>query len=376
MLKSPYLNIILFVVTLLTTTLAGAEWIYGKSFFFQSDMMGLEEFKQGLWFSIPFLGFLTTHEFGHYFMAKIRKIDVTLPYYIPGWFVVLTSIGTFGAFIKIKEKINSRNDYFDIGIAGPLAGFVVAVFVLACGFYYLPTDEYIYTIHPEYNNFQGNYRAFLDSYQTNGEIITLGKSLIYNFLESNLADPSLLPHKFELTHYPLILAGFLGLLFTALNLLPIGQLDGGHILFALIGKNAFDIVSPVFLVLLVSYSGLGMFKLTDFTMAYSEEQGMLLLQFLFFVYFNYLCFSRIFDKKLNGLILALAVILIQLTFSKFAPQISGYSGFLAFGFLIGRVLGVYHPDTEDDKPLGLTRKILGWLAILIFIICFSPNPIN
>lgn len=376
MLKTPYINIILFVVTLLTTTLAGAEWIYGKSFFFQSEIMGLEEFKRGFWFSIPFLGFLTTHEFGHYFMAKIRKIDVTLPYYIPGWFVVLTSIGTFGAFIKIKEKINSKNDYFDIGIAGPLAGFVVAVVVLACGFYYLPTDEYIYTIHPEYKNFQGNYRAFLDTYQTNGEIITLGKSLIYNFLESNLADPSLLPHKFELTHYPLILAGFLGLLFTALNLLPIGQLDGGHILFALIGKNAFDIVSPVFLVLLVSYSGLGMFKMTDFTMAYSEEQGMLLMQFLFFVYFNYLCFSRIFDKKLNGLILALAVILIQLTFSKFAPQISGYSGFLAFGFLIGRVLGVYHPETVDNIPLGITRKILGWLAILIFIICFSPNPIN
>ncbi|MCF8325016.1 MAG: site-2 protease family protein [Leadbetterella sp.] len=376
MLKSPYLNIILFLVTIITTTLAGAEWIYGKSFFFQSDMMGLAEFKEGLWFSLPFLGFLTTHEFGHYFMAKIRKIGVTLPYYIPGWFVVLTSIGTFGAFIKIKDKINSKNDYFDIGIAGPLAGFVVAVVVLACGFYYLPPDEYIYTIHPEYKNFQGNYRPFLDTYQTNGEIITLGKSLIYNFLESNLANPSLIPHKFELTHYPLILAGFLGLLFTALNLLPIGQLDGGHILFALIGKKAFDVVSPVFLVLLVSYSGLGMFKLTDFTMAYSEEQGMLLLQFLFFVYFNYLCFSKIFYKKLNSLILALVVILFQLTFSKYVPQISGYSGFLAFGFLIGRVLGVYHPETIDTKPLGITRKILGWLAIFIFFICFSPNPIN
>jgi hypothetical protein len=111
-------------------------------------------------------------------------------------------------------------------------------------------------------------------------------------------------------------------------------------------------------------------------MAYSEEQGTLLLQFLFFVYFNYLCFSRIFERKINGLILALAVILIQLAFSIYAPQVSGYSGFLAFGFLIGRVLGVYHPETEDNKPIGLTRKILGWLAILIFIICFSPNPIN
>jgi membrane-associated protease RseP (regulator of RpoE activity) len=376
MFKSPYLNILLFVVTFITTTFAGSEWIFGRSFFFQSEIMGLQEFKRGLWFSVPFLGFLTTHEFGHYFMAKIRKIEVTLPYYIPGWFVILTSIGTFGAFIKIKERINSKNDFFDIGIAGPLAGFVVAVVVLACGFYFLPTDEYIYTIHPEYKNFQGNYRLFLDNYQTSGEIITLGKSLIYSYLENTFADPSLIPHKYETTHYPLILAGFLGLLFTALNLLPIGQLDGGHILFALIGKKAFDIVSPTFLVILVSYSGLGMFRIDDFILAYSEEQGVLLLQFLFFVYFNYLCFSRIFEKRINGLILALVVILGQLILTKYFPQITGYSGFLAFGFLIGRILGVYHPETTDEKPLGLIRKILGWLAIFIFIICFSPNPIN
>jgi membrane-associated protease RseP (regulator of RpoE activity) len=376
MLKSPYIQILLFIATLFTTTLAGAEWIFGKSFFFQSDIMGWAEFKRGLWFSIPFLGFLTTHEFGHYFMAKIRKIKVSLPYYIPGWFVVLTSIGTFGAFIKIKEQVNSKNDYFDIGVAGPLAGFVIAAAVLACGFYYLPSDDYIYGIHPEYKNFQGNYRAFLDNYATNGEIITLGKSLLYIFFERVFADPTLIPHPYELTHYPLILAGFLGLLFTALNLLPIGQLDGGHILFALIGKRAFDVVSPVFLILLVSYSGLGMFKLSDFGMAYAENQSTLLLQFAFFVYFNYLCFSRIFENKVNNWIITLAVILTQFLLSKILPSLSGYSGFLAFGFLIGRILGVYHPTTIDTKPLGKTRVILGWLAILIFILCFSPNPIN
>ena len=376
MLKPPYIQILLFIVTLITTTLAGAEWIFGSSFYFDHKIMGWNQFLQGFWFSIPFLGFLTTHEFGHYFMAKIRKIEVTLPYYIPGWFMVLTSIGTFGAFIKIKERIKSKNDYFDIGIAGPLAGFVVALIVLVCGFYYLPTDEYIYNIHPNYRSFNGNYRQLLDTFPVNGEVITLGKSLIYNFLEKALANPALIPHKYEVTHYPLLLAGFLGLLFTSLNLLPIGQLDGGHILFALIGKKAFDIVSPAFLVLLVSYSGLGMFNIAQFRMVYTEEQGTLLLQFLLFVYFNYLCFSRIFDKKINNLILTLAVILGQLLLSKYLPNVTGYSGFLAFGFLIGRVLGVYHPDTEDSKPLGMTRKILGWLAIFIFIICFSPNPIN
>ncbi len=66
----------------------------------------------------------------------------------------------------------------------------------------------------------------------------------------------------------------------------------------------------------------------------------------------------------------------QLLFSEFLPEFNGYSGFLAFGFLIGRFLGVYHPETEDIKPLGKWRTFFGWVAILIFILCFSPNPIN
>ena len=171
-------------------------------------------------------------------------------------------------------------------------------------------------------------------------------------------------------------AGFLGLLFTALNLLPIGQLDGGHIMFSLIGKKAFDIVSPVFLVVLVAYSGLGLFSLNEFSAAYTDQQYELILKFLFFVYFNYLSFSRIFKSKASNWILALSVVLLQFLITKYSPQTVGYSGFLAFGFLIGRVLGVYHPNTGESKPLNFTRQLLGWLAILIFIVCFSPNPIN
>ncbi len=377
MFKTPYLQILLFVLTLITTTLSGAEWIYGRSFVFHHDIMGFTEFKEGLWFSIPFLAFLTTHEFGHYFMAKIRKIKVTLPYYIPAWFVIFTSIGTFGAFIKIQEAIKKREDYFDIGIAGPLAGFLVAFIVLALGFYYLPSDAYIFNIHPDYAQFGANYRDHLASLPPNTEVVVLGKSLIYNFLESNLADPALIPHPYELTHYPLILAGFLGLLFTAINLLPIGQLDGGHILFSMIGKKAFDKVSPTLFVIFVTYSGLGLFRLSEFQTSYSSEDGLeLLLHFLFFVYFTYLCFSRIFPSKQSNLILALAVIIFQLLVTKFFPNINGYSGFLAFGFLIGRVLGVYHPDTGEKKPLDKFRMFLGILALLIFIVCFSPNPIN
>jgi membrane-associated protease RseP (regulator of RpoE activity) len=374
MFKSPYIHIWLFLLTLLTTTVAGAEWVFGRSFFFHHDSMGFEEFKQGFYFSIPFLAFLTTHEFGHYFMAKIRKIDVSLPYYIPVWLVVFTTIGTFGAFIRIKEKIKTKFDYFDIGIAGPLAGFVVACVVLAYGFYALPGDEYIFTIHPDYANIKGNYRDYLNTVSNPGEVVVLGKSLLYSFFESTFADPSRIPHPYELTHYPIIVAGFLGLLFTSLNLIPIGQLDGGHILFALIGKKAFDIVSPVLLVILVFYSGLGLFKVAEFSV-YQEEQTTLILNFGLFIYFNYLCFSKIFDDKRNNWILALFVVFTQLLLSKFFPTIEGYSGFLAFGFLIGRILGVYHPPVEDNKPLNLTRKILGWLALVIFVLCFSPNPI-
>lgn len=376
MLKPPRIHIILFVITLLTTTVAGAEWINGKSFLLHSESMGWKQLKQGFWFSIPFLAFLTSHEFGHYFMGKLRNIKVSLPYYIPGWLGIFTSIGTFGAFIKIQEKIKTRNDYFDIGIAGPLAGFVVTLGVLIFGFMNLPGDDFIYSIHPEYKQFPGNYRVLLNQNIDNPNAIVLGKSLLYSFLEQTFGNPDLIPHPHELSHYPVLLAGFLGLLFTALNLLPIGQLDGGHIMFSLIGKKWFDIMSPVFLIILVFYSGLGLFKLSEFSIGYAEQETYIIPKFIFFVYFNYLAFSRIFTNKINNLIIALGVVLVQLLLSKFFPNINGYQGFLAFGFLIGRVLGVYHPATEETKALDWKRTVLGWVAILIFILSFSPNPIN
>lgn len=370
--KGSYLHILLFVATFTTTTLAGTEWIYGSSFILGD--LNFKHFKDGLWYSVPFMAFLTSHEFGHYFMAKIRKVDVSLPYYIPGWLGVFMSIGTFGAFIRMKERVSSRNDYFDIGIAGPLAGFVVSFLTLILGFIYLPGDDFIYKIHPEYKTLPSGYRAFLDSPENHMEAIKLGKGLLFSFLENTLAKPELIPHAMELSHYPLLLAGFLGLLFTAINLLPIGQLDGGHILYALVGKKAFDIISPGLLVLLVAYSGLGLFTLHEFT--FSHEKHILLLKFAFYIYFVYLCFSRIFKQKMSNWILALSIVLIQLLLSKFFPQFSGYSGLLAFGFLLGRVLGVYHPPTVDSKPLGTTRIFLGWLAMLIFVLCFSFNPIS
>jgi membrane-associated protease RseP (regulator of RpoE activity) len=373
-LKKYRLHILLFLGTVITATLSGTEWIYGSSFL--SGMMTFEQFKEGFWYSIPFLGFLTAHEFGHYFMAKVRKVGVTLPYYIPGWLGIFLSIGTFGAFIKIKDQITSKKDYFDIGIAGPLAGFVVSVAVLIYGFSNLPGDEFVYKIHPEYHKHSGNYREILDSPENQYEAMTLGTTLLYSYLQDTFADPERVPHQYERSHYPLLLAGFLGLLFTAINLLPIGQLDGGHILYALIGKRAFDVVSPVALVILVTYSGLGLFTLAEFSEVNKDGQWKLLLQFLIYIYFVYLCFSKIFTNNTYNWILALSIVLLQLLSSMFFPGLVGYTGLMAFGFLLGRVLGVYHPPTYDTAPIGWVRVVLGWIAMIIFVICFSPNAIS
>ena len=150
--KTLLIQVGLFVLTLLTTTLAGLEWMVGK---FLITGLTWDEFLYGFSFSIPFLGILTFHEFGHYFTAKYHKIKVTLPYYIPLWFgfIGLPSLGTMGAFIRIKEQILSRTKYFDVGVSGPIAGFIVAIICFVVGFKTLPETEFIYEIHPEYELF-------------------------------------------------------------------------------------------------------------------------------------------------------------------------------------------------------------------------------
>lgn len=367
------IQIVLFVLTLVTTTLTGAEWIYGRPFFFGENLLGWNEFFEGLKYSIPFLGVLTIHEFGHYFTAKKHKTDVTLPYYIPFWIGGLTStFGTMGAFIRIKERINSRVKYFDIGISGPLAGFVAALFVLWYGFTHLPPLDYVFELFPVFKQYGNDYGKFLE---TSPEYISLklGDSLLFNFFEQFVATGEL-PHPYLYTNYPIIFAGYLSLFFTALNLFPVGQLDGGHILYGLIGDRAFNIVSPILFVIFVFYAGLGFFNAHEFMTKDTSLFYELIGKFALFVAFNFLCFSRITENFITNLLIALSVVAIQLIITYFYPTIEGYSGFLAFGLMIGRFLGVYHPTTDDREPLTLERKILGWLALIIFILCFSPKP--
>lgn len=363
------IQITLFVVTLITTTITGAEWIFGNSFFFGTSPMGWHELVQGLQYSIPFLGVLTIHEFGHYFVARKHKTDVTFPFYIPLWLGGLSStFGTLGAFIRIKNRIQSRVKYFDIGIAGPLAGFVAALFVLWYGFTHLPSLDYVFNLFPQLNQYGMEYGKFLET-SPDYVSIKLGDSLLFKFFEDYIAVGEL-PHPYLYTNYPIIFAGYLSLFFTALNLFPIGQLDGGHILYGLIGDRAFNIVSPILFTGFVFYAGLGLFKVDEFF----TSDITIIAKFVGYTVFIYFCFSRISENLVTNLLITFSVIAIQLIITYFYPTVEGYSGFLAFGLMIGRFLGIYHPPTHDKQPLTLERQILGWLALLIFILCFTPKP--
>src|ERR1043166_8120924 len=155
----------LFIVTFITTTLAGAEWTYGKSLlhFKSASLFSMyinpdytwANFASGLPYSICFLMILTCHEFGHYFTAVYYKVKTTLPYYIP--LPPFGLLGTLGALIRIKEPIHTNKQQFDIGIAGPLAGLVVALGFLIYGFATLPSPEYIFQFHPEYQKYGLDY---------------------------------------------------------------------------------------------------------------------------------------------------------------------------------------------------------------------------
>ncbi len=318
--KRPYLVPLLFVITLLVTTFAGMEWIAAKSVIFGG--FEWEDLWSGfVYYAFPFLAFLTCHEFGHYFMAKYRNVRVTLPYYIPFWIPVFLSFGTMGAFIRIQEMIKDRNNYFDIGIAGPLAGFVVALGFLVYGYAHLPGVEYVFNIHPDYAAYGAAYGDVVYQGLDTSGVMRVGDSLLSGWIRDVFADPSRIPHPNELTHYPFILAGFLGLFFTALNLMPIGQLDGGHILFSLIGEKWFNRVSPVLFGIFVFYAGLGFFTVDELRNALSGGEYETGFNFLIFVYVMYLCFSKITENRQTNWIIALSIVLAQLLLNYLFPYL-------------------------------------------------------
>lgn len=360
----------LFITTFITTTLCGAEWVYGRSVLM--DDYSWKDFLSGMEFSVPFLLILTVHEFGHYFTAMYHKVKATLPYYLPlppGF--IMPSIGTLGAVIRIKDRVRSNVQHFDIGLAGPLAGFVVALVILIYGFLTLPPADYVFAFHPEYKEFGLQYadHVYKPEYLAAHKAIDMqfGSNLLFELLKLLVDDPTRIPNPHELMHYPLLMAGFIALFFTSMNLLPIGQLDGGHVTYGLFGSKGHKQIATAFFVLLLFYSGLGMVTPYD--------KDALMWSVPLTVGFYYVCMGALQVSATNRIMYALILFAVQFMLAWIFPTLTGYSGWLLFGFVVSRFVGIQHPPSEIEVPLDSTRVILGWITLLIFILCFSPAPI-
>jgi membrane-associated protease RseP (regulator of RpoE activity) len=359
----------LFIVTFITTTMAGAEWTNGKSIL--ADSYTWADFASGLPYSICFLMILTAHEFGHYFVAVYYRVKTTLPFYIPLPPVSLM-LGTLGAVIRIKSLIRSTKENFDIGVAGPLAGFVVSVGFLIYGFTHLPPPEYIFQFHPEYEKYGLEYANYVYTAQfmPAGSVdIMIGKNLLFLLFESVFADPTRLPNVHEIIHYPFLFAGFLSLIFTSINLLPIGQLDGGHVLYGLVGRKKHKIIASVIFIAFLFYAGIGF--ISPF-----EPLDKLIYEIPLFVGFLFFALKGMGLNTRDNVLVALAIFTAQYLIATLFPHAQGYSGWLLFAFIIGRFIGIQHPPCEIEEPLSTERVVIGWLALVIFVLCFTPQPIQ
>lgn len=283
-----WLNLTLFVLTILTTLSVGAHLAYTYvhnlppyDFEFNPFAVLLHDPSQlllGLPFSFTLLGILLAHELGHYVMCRYYGISASYPYFIPA----PTIIGTMGAFIRIRSPIVNRKALFDVGIAGPLVGFVFAVPALAVAI---------------------AYSKIIPGGQDAGNIVFGNPPLAW--LLTKLLRPDVAPSDIFL--HPVGRAAWVGLFATALNLLPVGQLDGGHIVYALASKQ-------------------------------------------------HRVFSRLF---------CLALIPMGMLF---------WPGWLMWALLL-MFLGMRHPAVVNpDSPLDAKRKLLAAVALIVFLLCFTPSP--
>lgn len=296
------LHIGLFLITFFTTTIAGVGWL-------NKDGFDLNNFAYGLPYSLAILSMLAAHEFGHYFAAQYHGVRTTLPFFIPVPPVLINPFGTMGAVIRIRSPIHSKRALFDIGIAGPLAGLIITAGILFYGLATLPGKEYLYSIHPEYTT--------APELPKNG--LTFGDSLLTWGLRRFFFDFGFFPPMNEIYHYPFLCVGWFGLLVTALNLIPVGQLDGGHILYAMIGRGQ-GIIARVFLGVLVLIG-------------------------------------------LSGFLPFLGV--------NVQP---GTVGWLLWALIMLFIVKLDHPPIADDSELDPQRMMLGWITFLIFVISFAPIP--
>ena len=388
----------LFIITFFTTTLAGTEWAYGKTIW--NSEYGWTDFAKGLEFSIPLLLILTVHEFGHYFVAMFHKVKTSLPYYIPIPPIPFLpfSIGTMGAVIRLRSRPRSNVENFDIGLAGPLAGFIVALFILVYAFRTLPPPDYIFQFHPEYQKYGLNYadhvytkeffdeqrKEVIERFKKDDKLknikeedvpglidVRIGTNLVFWVFKHFAVDQSRVPNSHEMMHYPMLLACYIALFVTCLNLLPIGQLDGGHVSYGLFGYKIHKTIATVFFVALIFYAGLGLPYMHPSLPLESRIWGM-----FGYVLFLFMAFKGLGLSQKDTIMMAFVMFGIHFLLIEFFPHIQGYSGWLLFGFILGRFVGVAHPPSEIEQPLDSNRVLLGWITLLVFVLCFSPAPIE
>jgi membrane-associated protease RseP (regulator of RpoE activity) len=251
--SNPWINLIFFILTVLSVLMAGTIYAYEGP-----EPQGTSELLRLIWnnlglgvpFAVSLLAILLAHEFGHYLAGRYHKTAVTLPYFLP---FPLSPFGTLGAFIQLKEPPRNKRVLLDIGIAGPLAGLVVAIPVLLIGLSLSKLDQFPqFVAAGDGFSLEGNsiiyliskflvFRQWLPSPVDYGGVAPIFYWVRYLFTS--------LPTPFGGTDvflHPVAWAGWAGLLVTALNLIPAGQLDGGHILYSLLGKRA-DIILPIVL---------------------------------------------------------------------------------------------------------------------------------
>lgn len=283
----------LLLLTVATTTIAGALHYLGFVADFGDSAPPLppggfftpEVLIPGLWYSGTILAILGCHECGHYFACRYYNVDVSLPYFIPA---PIPLTGTLGAFIRIREPIPTKRMLFDIGIAGPIAGFVVAVPALFLGLGMSRIVEL-----PE--DFVG---------------LSLGEPLLFQGASWLLWGTP--PDNYSINLHPMGFAAWFGLLATALNLFPVGQLDGGHISYAVLGRQS-------------SHVTLGMIGIAV-ALAFFSSSWVIWTFLMIFMLFTF---------------------------------------------------GRHHPRTVDEHvPLDRPRVILAIVALLMFIVCFTPAPIE
>jgi membrane-associated protease RseP (regulator of RpoE activity) len=275
--KKHWLNLILFLITCVTTTMAGALYTDGRTDSWFSFFIG------GWVFSVPLMSILVVHEMGHFLTGRRHRLDVTPPYFLPA----IPPLGTFGAFIKIRSPITNLRALVEIGASGPIAGAFVAIPMLLVGLYFSEIRE----VQPDK---QGGMNF--------GSSVILELLCFMRFGQFS-GNATILLH-------PTALAAWFGLFVTAMNLLPIGQLDGGHVIYALFGRRRAKMISVVVLCVLIPL-------------------GILL-----------------------------------------------WPGWIVFGAM-AFFLGLNHPPPLDSyTPLDKTGRIIGWTAIILFVLTFIPIPVS